>query len=52
MREKNGRCRNQERKDFTISISIQTNVNSLVAQENLNVISTFQSKTIQQLTSG
>jgi len=35
-----------------MSISIQTNVNSLVPQENLNVISTFQSKTIRQLTSG
>jgi flagellin len=33
-------------------LSIQTNVNSLVAQENLNVNNTFQSKTIQQLTSG
>ncbi|HYW42862.1 MAG TPA: flagellin [Bryobacteraceae bacterium] len=35
-----------------MSISIQTNVNSLVAQENLRVNSNFQSKTIQQLTSG
>jgi flagellin-like hook-associated protein FlgL len=33
-------------------LSIQTNVNSLVAQENLRVNSNFQSKTIQQLTSG
>jgi flagellin len=33
-------------------ISIQTNVNSLVAQQNLSVNSTFQSKTIAQLTSG
>ncbi len=33
-------------------ISIQTNVNSLVAQQNLSVNSSFQSKTIQQLTSG
>src|SRR5258708_38478659 len=33
-------------------ISIQTNVNSLVAQQNLAVNSAFQSKTIQQLTSG
>ena len=33
-------------------LSIQTNVNSLVAQENLNVNNAFQSKTIQQLTSG
>ena len=32
--------------------SIQTNVNSLVAQQNLNVNNIFQSKTIQQLTSG
>lgn len=33
-------------------LSIQTNVNSLVAEENLNVNSQFQSQTIQQLTSG
>src|ERR1019366_1632125 len=33
-------------------ISIQTNVNSLVAQQNLTVNSAFQSKTIAQLTSG
>jgi flagellin len=33
-------------------ISIQTNVNSLVAQQNLSVTSAFQSKTIAQLTSG
>ena len=33
-------------------LSIQTNVNSLVAQQNLSVNNTFQSKTIQQLTSG
>ena len=32
--------------------SIQTNVNSLVAQENLRVNTNFQSKTIQRLTSG
>ena len=31
-------------------ISLQTNTNSLVAQQNLN--RAFQSKTIQQLTSG
>src|SRR5271165_3075323 len=35
-----------------MSLSIQTNVNSLVAQENLRVNSTFQSQTIQRLTSG
>jgi len=35
-----------------VSISIQTNVDSLVAQQNLNVNNAFQSKTIQQLTSG
>src|SRR5450432_2103197 len=35
-----------------MSISIQTNVNSLIAQENLRVNSNFQSKTIQRLTSG
>jgi flagellin len=33
-------------------ISLQTNVDSLVAQDNLNVNSSFQSKTIQHLTSG
>ncbi len=33
-------------------LSIQTNVNSLIAQENLRVNSDFQSKTIQRLTSG
>ena len=33
-------------------LSIQTNVNSLVAQENLSVNSKFQSQTIQRLTSG
>jgi len=33
-------------------LSIQTNVNSLVAQENLNINNEFQSKTIDQLTSG
>src|SRR5438309_325133 len=35
-----------------MSLSIQTNVNSLVAQENLRVNGSFQSKTIQRLTSG
>ena len=33
-------------------ISLQTNLNSLVAQQNLSVNNSFQSKTIQQLTSG
>ena len=33
-------------------ISIQTNVDSLVAQQNLNLDNQFQSTTIQQLTSG
>ena len=33
-------------------LSIQTNVNSLVAQQNLSVNTKFQSQTIQQLTSG
>jgi len=33
-------------------ISLQTNINSLVGQENLNTTEAFQSKTIQQLTSG
>src|SRR2546430_13355804 len=32
--------------------SIQTNVNSLIAQENLRINSNFQSQTIQKLTSG
>ena len=35
-----------------MSFSIQTNVNSLVAQENLRVNNDFQSRTIQRLTSG
>lgn len=35
-----------------MSISLQTNVDSLVAQQNLNTNSAFESKTIQQLTSG
>ena len=35
-----------------MSLSIQTNVDSLVAQENLRTNSVFQSNTIQQLTSG
>ena len=34
-----------------MAFSIQTNVNSLVAQENLRVNSNFQSQTIQRLTS-
>ncbi len=33
-------------------ISLQTNVNSLTAQQNLNVNNVFQSKTIEQLSSG
>src|ERR1039457_805253 len=33
-------------------ISVQTNLNSLLAQENLRVNNEFQSTTIQQLTSG
>ncbi|MCC7175678.1 MAG: hypothetical protein IT159_10825 [Bryobacterales bacterium] len=35
-----------------MAVSIQTNVNSIVAQENLRVTGEFQSKTIQRLTSG
>jgi flagellin len=35
-----------------VSYSIQTNVNSIIAQENLRVNSDFQSRTIQRLTSG
>src|SRR4051812_13535541 len=46
------RCRRHKTKGFLMSFSIQTNVNSLVAQENLRVNSNFQSKTIQRLTSG
>jgi flagellin len=33
-------------------LSIQTNVDSLVAQQNLNTTNQFMSQTIQQLTSG
>ena len=33
-------------------LSIQTNVSSLNAQQNLNVNNQFMSQTIQQLTSG
>ena len=33
-------------------LSIQTNVNSMVAQENLRVNSNFQGQTITRLTSG
>jgi flagellin len=33
-------------------LSIQTNVDSLIAQQNLNTTNTFMSQTIQQLTSG
>ena len=35
-----------------MSISIQTNVASLIAQQNLSVNNTFQTNTIEQLTSG
>src|SRR5918996_1118632 len=35
-----------------MSLSIQTNVNSLMAQDNLRVNSDFQSRTIGRLTSG
>ena len=35
-----------------MSLSIQTNVASLVAQNNIRVNSNFQSNTIQQLSSG
>ena len=35
-----------------MAFSIQTNVNSLIAQENLRVNSNFQRQTIQRLTSG
>jgi flagellin len=43
----------QYEKDFNnMAFSIQTNVNSLVAQENLRVNGDFQGRTIQRLTSG
>jgi flagellin len=35
-----------------MSISLQTNINSMVGQQNLNATEAFQSTTIQQLTSG
>ena len=35
-----------------MSLSIQTNVTSLIAQQNLAVNSAFQNNTIEQLTSG
>src|SRR5947207_217530 len=35
-----------------MALSIQTNVNSLLAQENLRANSEFQSRTIERLTSG
>src|SRR6478736_3003391 len=35
-----------------MSMSIQTNVNALTAQENLRANNEFQSRTIQRLTSG
>jgi flagellin len=41
-----------KRKDFFMAFSIQTNANSLVAQENLRVNGNFQSQTIRRLTSG
>ena len=37
---------------FSMSISIQTNVTSLIAQENLNINQQFESQTIDRLTSG
>src|SRR5262245_13340109 len=40
------------KQDVQMSISIQTNVSSLVAQQNLRVNSDFQNRTIQRLTSG
>jgi flagellin len=40
------------KEDETMSISIQTNVTSLFAQENLATNTAFQSQTIQRLTSG
>jgi flagellin len=42
---------NLEHKDYPM-ISIQTNIDSLIAQQNLSVNDQFQSNTIQQLTSG
>src|ERR1035437_7031857 len=52
MREVTGKKPATRTERISPMISIQTNVNSLVAQENLSVTSKFQSKTIQQLTSG
>ena len=45
-----GKMPDRSRKEFTMAFSIQTNVNSLIAQENLRVNSNFQSQTIQRLT--
>src|SRR5213592_2452812 len=42
----------KNRKEFKLAFTIQTNVNSLVAQENLCVNSNFQSQTIQRMTLG
>jgi len=44
--------RQQYRREKTLMISIQTNLDSLVARQNLNLDNEFQSQTIQQLTSG
>src|ERR1039457_6725720 len=46
-----GRSREISNKDYPM-ISIQTNIDSLIAQQNLTVNSQFQSNTINQLTSG
>ena len=46
LRLNSGKKPDNNRKDFTMSFSIQTNVNSLVAQENLRVNSNFQTQTI------
>jgi flagellin len=45
------RPKNRNQKNF-MSISLQTNIDSLNAQRNLNINHQAQSKTIQQLTSG
>jgi flagellin len=52
MREVYGKTPEQKPERISQMLSIQTNVNSLMAQQNLNVNNEFQSKTIEQLTSG
>ena len=42
----------RQKRTCSMAFSIQTNINSLIAQENLRVTGEFQSRTIQRLTSG